>query len=75
MCGFARVKYLGTIALMSGYTTRPQQQHKPAVPLPVTVEPVSLSFVMLSRTLLVAEDIKCMYYMLYAILQCNNEQS
>ena len=55
------VKCSEIIALMSGYTTRPQQQHKPAVSLPASVELVPLSFVMLSRTLLVAEDIKCMY--------------
>ena len=48
------VKCLEIIALMSGYTTRPQQQHKPAVSLPASVELVPLSFVMPSRTLLVA---------------------
>ena len=44
---------LGTIVLMTGYLTRDQQQQKPAVILTMTVEPVSLSFVAQSRTLLV----------------------
>ena len=39
------VKCSEIIALMSGYTTSTQQQHKPAVSLPVSVEPVPLSFV------------------------------